>query len=179
MEFDRQKLSRLIHYVIWRAGHRPDFGVAKLNKALWLADARHYMLHGRPITGETYVRHAHAPVPKHLDEILSELQAAGAVTSREEPFTKATTITRYSTDSAPDTSCFNVEELSVVDWWIKQVADEATASADGDVLYRHTWEIAAVGEPIPLNAVLASRIRAPLGEELEWAKAEAQKLGLT
>ena len=179
MDFDRQKFSRLVHYVIWRAGHRPDFGIAKLSKALWFADARHYMIFAMPIAGETNVRQPHAPVPQHLDEILAELQAAGVVTSREEPFTKATTITRFATDAVPDTSCFSVDELGVIDWWIKNVADEPKASAGGDFLHNHTWENAAVGETIPLFAILASRIRSPIGDELEWAKAEAQKLGLT
>ena len=51
MAFDREKFKQLVHYVIWKAGKRDWFGATKLNKVLWFADARAYVLTGRPITG--------------------------------------------------------------------------------------------------------------------------------
>ena len=55
MAFDREKFKQLVHYVIWN-GKRDWFGATKLNKVLWFADARAYVLTGRPITGATYIR---------------------------------------------------------------------------------------------------------------------------
>lgn len=178
MELNKKKLTALVHYVIWRAGQRADFGATKLNKVLWFADARHYMMYGTPITGETYVRQKHGPVPQHINDILSDLRAAGSISTWEEPYFQGS-ITRHATDEAPDVSDFTADELSVIDWWIKHVAEEHTAQTISELSHNYTWQIAAMGEPIPLYAVFAARIRAPLGKELAWAKAEAERLGLT
>ena len=177
MSFNRAKFRALVHYIVWRAGGRESFGATKLNKVLWFADARTYMLHGHPITGESYIRQKHGPVPQHIEAILAELIADGMLRSWTEPF-EMVTIRRFTTDVAPDTSPFSAGELSVVDWWIKHVADEHTARSISELSHNYTWEIAAMGEEIPLYAVFASQIRAPLGKELEWAKAEAERLGL-
>ena len=78
----------------------------------------------------------------------------------------------------PDTAMFSDQELSIVDWWTKHIDEDHTAGSISELSHDYTWEIASMGEEIPLYAVLASRIRAPRGQELEWAKAEAERLGL-
>jgi len=177
MSLDVDKLKALTLYIIWRAGHREGFGATKLNKVLWFADARHYVMHGKPITGASYSRERHGPVPHRIAEVRDELQEAGLISVWKEPYFGAE-ITRFTTDSPPDISMFTADELSVADWWIKHIADEHTARSISELSHNYTWEVAGVGENIPLYAVLASRIRAPLGQELDWAKAEAERLGL-
>src|SRR5262245_12632025 len=73
MPFDKLKFKRLVHYIIWKAGKRDWFGAVKLNKVLWFADARAYVLTGQPITGETYVRGPYGPMPQHIKEANDEL----------------------------------------------------------------------------------------------------------
>lgn len=177
MALDKTKLKALVRYVIWRAGHQDGFGATKLNKVLWFSDARHYMAHGSPITGETYVRQRHGPVPKHIEEIKSELEADAAIERWREEY-QGVEIERFLSVDPPDTSLFTAEELQMIDWWVKHVAEEHTARSISELSHNYTWQVAAMGEEIPLYAVFASRIRAPLGQELEWAKAEAERLGL-
>jgi len=55
MEFDREKFKTLV-YIAWKAGGRDWFGATKLNKVLWFAEARAFVLHGKPIVGATYIR---------------------------------------------------------------------------------------------------------------------------
>lgn len=177
MTLKREKLKALVLYVIWRAGHREGFGATKLNKVLWFADARHYMVHGASITGETYIRQPHGPVPKHIDEIKNELIVEGAIQTMDEEY-RSVSLKRHLTDGPPDTTMFTGDELTLIDWWIRHVAEEHTAKSISELSHNYTWQIAEPGAEIPLYAVFASRIRAPLGEELDWAKAEAKRLGL-
>ena len=79
MDFDREKFKRLVHYVIWKAGKRDWFGATKLNKVLWFAESRVYVLTGKGITGATYVREKHGPVPRAMMPIRAELEREGTV----------------------------------------------------------------------------------------------------
>jgi hypothetical protein len=86
MKFDRDKLKALVLYVIWRAGQQEGFGATKINKVLWFADARRYEVFGQSITGETYVRQPHGPVPQHIDEIKRELESDGSIKGWSETY---------------------------------------------------------------------------------------------
>jgi hypothetical protein len=66
-----------------------------------------------------------------------------------------------------------------VDWWIGHIDKDHTANSISEQSQDYTWEIARTSEEIPLYAVFAERIRAPRGKELEWSKAEAERLGLS
>ena len=77
MRLNWEKYKALVHYVCEKAGSDPSvLGVIKLNKVLWYSDAIYYMMTGSPITGETYVKGQHGPVPKNIiraiDELVSE-----------------------------------------------------------------------------------------------------------
>lgn len=178
MNFDAQRFKALVHYIIWRTSHRDGFGATKLNKVLWFSDARAYLLHRKPITGATYIREKYGPVPQQIMPVRTELERDGIISVREEPYF-GKKITRFSTREKPNTAIFSPEELQIVDWWIKHVAEDHTAESVSELSHDYMWEIAELGEQLPLYAVFATRIRAPQGKELEWAKAEAKRLGLT
>jgi Protein of unknown function (DUF4065) len=177
MRFDKEKFKILVLYVIWRAGHRDGFGSTKLNKVLWFADARAYVLHKKPITGATYIREKHGPVAKQMLSIDKELRQKGLIEVRKERYSKHDT-TKLRAFERPDLSLFNDEELSIVDHWIKHIDEDRIDDAQDALAHDYAWQIAEMGEVIPLYAVLATRVRAPRGKELEWAKAEAARLGL-
>lgn len=177
MAFDQEKFKALVLYIIWRAGHREGFGATKLNKVLWFVDARSYMMYRKPITGATYVREKHGPVPRQMMAVRDELVSEGRLAIAKEPYFSGE-ITKFKALEPPDVSAFSTEEMNLVDWWIKHVDEEHTAVSVSELSHDYMWELAQTGEDIPLYAVFASRIRAPLGKELEWAKAEAERLGL-
>ena len=148
-----------------------------LNKALWFSDARANEALGRPITGETYVRQKFGPVPKHIFEVLEDLEREGQIMVWSEPFYEHK-ITRFRAFEPPSTDLFTASEMSLIDWWIKHIDEEHSAASISDKSHDYAWKIAGMGEEIPLHAFLASRIREPNEEELNWAKGEADKLGL-
>lgn len=173
MEFDREKFKQLVHYVIWKAGHRDWFGATKLYKALWFAEARLYVLTGKPITGAAYIRQEHGPVPRAIMPIREELAREGAILIRQEG-----KMLRFTALTRPDTAAFSPDELKTVDWWINHIATDHTAQTISDESHDYAWEIAHMGEELPFFALFASRVRPPDNSELAWAKGMATALEL-
>ncbi|MBU1212254.1 MAG: SocA family protein [Alphaproteobacteria bacterium] len=176
MDFDRDKFKLLVHYVVWKTSDVEGFGATKLNKVLWFADARSYEVWGRSITGETYIRQQFGPVPEHITEAMGELVNEGPVQAWSQPFYDRQLI-RYSTDEAPDTSAFTVDELGLIDWWIKHVAEDHSAVSISEKSHDFGWRISLRGESLPYKAFLAKRIRSPReGDELNWARRMAEEI---
>ena len=169
MTFDEIKFKALVLYILWRAGGVPAFGATKLNKVVWFSEARCFEALGKEITGETFIREKFGPVPRHIKGVLRELTESGQVQAWTEPYHEHQ-IQRYSVANPPDISTFSPQELSFIDWWIKHISEEHTARSISDKSHDYGWQIAEMGETLPLHAVLASRIREPTAEEVEWAQ---------
>lgn len=177
MVFDKEKFKALVLYVIWRTGNKPGFGATKLNKVLWFADARAYLQLGKPITGATYTRGEFGPIPRQIMPVRKELESEGCIKVTTEPY-YSREITRFHLTGPPSRFPFSDEERKIIDYWLQHIDEDHTAESVSDMSHDYPWEIAEMGEVIPLHAVFATRIRAPEGAELEWAKAEAKRLGL-
>lgn len=173
MQYDLEKLKRLIHYVAWKAGKNDWFGATKLYKVLWFADARQFVLTKKPITGAVYVREKHGPIPKHAMQARAALVSEGAL-----QIAKEGKLTRFVANTKPDISIFSPEEIAAVDYWIKHIDEDHTAESISEVTHDYAWEIARMGEEIPLYAVLATRIREPNEQELGRLRQRAKHLGL-
>lgn len=176
MSFDREKFKQLVLYVIWKTSDVRDFGATKLNKVLWFSDARAFETLGKSITDETYIRQKFGPVPRHIDEVLGELISDGEIQAWTEPHYDFA-VKRYSAHQPADTSKFTADELGLIDWWIKHVAEDHTAVSISEKSHDYGWKIARQGEELPFKAFLAKRIRPPNeGEELDWARNAAKEL---
>ncbi len=173
MRLDFEKFKKAVHYVVWKVGSHKGFGATKLNKALWFADARVYVLKGHPITGVKYIRQKYGPVPNAVMPAREALEKDGLIEIwRDERQT------RFRTKVKPDMSSFADYEIQALDHWIKVIDEDHTADSISDKTHDYGWMIAKMGEEIPLYAILAERVRRPQGEELEWARKEAERLGL-
>jgi Protein of unknown function (DUF4065) len=170
---DLEKLKRLIHYVAWKAGRNDWFGATKLYKVLWFADARQFVLTKKPITDAVYIREKYGPVPKHAMIARRELEREKAV-----KITKDGNLTRIVALTKPDVSMFTLDELKAVDYWIHHIDKDHTATSISDRSHDYAWDIAKMGEELPLIAVLANRIREPLELELDRFRKRAKILGL-
>jgi hypothetical protein len=178
MQFDREKFKSLVHYVIARAGDRDGFGAVKLYKVLWFSDARAYMLTGNPITGENYIREKYGPVPVHALGVLQELSLDGMIRIWGDVHYNHR-IRRFSSLTNPDRLALTNDQRSIVEYWIKHIAEDHTAESISEESHDLAWELAQLKEPIPYQAIFASRIRDPEGEELKWAASRAKELGLS
>lgn len=73
------KLVEAVIYLAERSAEDPHFGLTKLTKLLYFADAAAYCKHGVPITGATYLHFPHGPYPANWHQLRREMQDAGAV----------------------------------------------------------------------------------------------------
>lgn len=75
----KDKLVEAVIYLAERSADDPNFGLTKLTKLLYFADAAAYRKHGVPITGATYLHFPHGPYPANWHQLRREMQAAGDV----------------------------------------------------------------------------------------------------
>lgn len=178
MTFSRDKYKALVLYIIWRTSHIAGFRSTKLNKALWFSEARAFEAHGETISGETFIRDKFGPRSQHLKEVCGELEESGHIEPFVEPVFSYNSI-RYRSLQPAETSLFSDQQLALIDWWISTIADKHTAASISDLSHDYGWEVAAMGEELPIRAFLARRIRQPeTSEEANWARDEAKRLGL-
>lgn len=168
-EFDREKFKDAMHYVVSRAGDHPGFGAIKLYKVLWFADAKTFLTTGKPITGEEYIRQKWGPVPKHSLPIRTELEQEGRIKVWEDRYFNRP-LTRFKSRRPALTNRLSRDELLTLNHWIKTVDEDHTAGSISDESHDYAWEIAKMGEPLPLYAFLASRLRDPTDEDFERAR---------
>jgi hypothetical protein len=177
MQFDHNKFKALLHYVVWKAGDKDGFGATKLYKVLWFSDARSYMLLAAPITGEHYIREKYGPLPAHAQSIVQELVNDGAIRVWNDTYYNQP-IRHFHSLRTPDKLSLDSKQREIVDYWIKHIADEHTATSISEQSHDYAWETAKLGEEIPYHAIFATRIRDPKGDELEWASRRAKELRL-
>lgn len=171
MRYDSAKFKAMVHYVIWKCADGSKLGATKLNKILWLSDMKYYMLNGRPISGASYTKQQFGTVPKPIMPIREELESEGAIRIwRDRSFAGSHGKDVFLAKTRPDLSAFTADELSTLDYWIAHVCHEHTAASISEETHDYVWEIAAIGETIPMYAVFATRLREPNDEEIAWAK---------
>ncbi|ABB56794.1 Panacea domain-containing protein [Synechococcus elongatus] len=172
----RDKLKSLVHYICSKRSGSPSLGSTKLNKILWFLDSIVYRQTGKPITGAKYKKLQHGPVPVDILAIQKELESEGKISvsyDRSYGFGFRTTI--YTSLQEPDKSLLEEDELKFVDIVISRICDGHTARSISEHSHDVIWEAAAMGEEIPLEAVLASE-EAPLEpEDIDWARGVIRK----
>ena len=176
MSYHAEKLKHLAHYVIAKCGSKAGFGATKLNKILWFADARQYMLTGKSITGAVYTKQEFGPVPKAIMPVRSALIREGKI--REFPPKQKFQGHGFKSLANPDLTLFTAAEIANVDYWLKEICDNHTADSISELSHDYGWEIADMGSALPFSAFMAERIRKPNDEEMSWVRAEVQRLGL-
>lgn len=173
MQFDKTKFERLVHYVIWKTDRYDWFGATKLNKVLWFVDARSYILNGNSITGETYVRGPFGPIPRDMESAQKALIAEGAIR-----IAKQGKLTRFVSLVPAQDTWFSETELQTINWWISEIALNHTATSISEETHDYVWDIAKMGEELPLYAYRVARIQEPTDEDMARFKKRAQDLGL-
>ncbi|HEX8450936.1 MAG TPA: Panacea domain-containing protein [Longimicrobium sp.] len=164
---DDEKMAELILYISDRSQLDPPYGAIKLNKILFYADFLHYAKHGRPITGQEYMKLNQGPAPRRLVPVRKRLVAARELIVREVPYGTMRQ-ERPIALRAADLTGFNGEEIAMVDsvislfWGLsaRQVS-EISHEFDG-------WKLADYKETIPYDMALLSD-REPTEEDLALA----------
>ena len=168
-KFNRDKLKALVHYVCEKAEDPACLGAIKLNKVLWYADSIFFKIHGTSITGETYVKRQFGPVPRHIVGIIDDLVAENKIArGRVDHFghvkSEFIAIAQASVDE------FTAPEIQVIDSAFEHVCLNHTAKSISEETHGVIWEIANMGEPIPLSTVFAAEVGEVDEEDFAWAR---------
>lgn len=174
MQLDWKKFLSTIHYVCHKATDPSVLGAVKLNKVLWYSDVIRYQVAGTPITGETYVKRQHGPVPLHIPRAVEELVSRGVI-ARGKVDHFGHKKNEYISLLDPDLSIFSAEEISIIDEAFEHVCLNHTAKSISEETHGVIWRLAAMGEAMPYSTVFASEEGEIDENDLAWANA---KLGL-
>lgn len=177
--FDPNKFDNLVHYIIWQCPDMDKLGSVKLQKILWKADTEHYVLKGEPITGARYLKRQYGPATNELLPARERLKERGQIDFwRDDKFAGDYPKDAYKAVEPPSANFLTKEQRRIVDYWIKEICLKHTANSISEETHDLAWEIANMGEELPMEAALVGRAREPEGEELERVKKRARELGL-
>lgn len=166
--FENQKFKTAVHYVCSRCTDPSKLGATKLNKVLWYADAISYLAKGKPITGMKYKKLQHGPVPSDICWAIDSLQAEKKIMvgqSDHYGYIKKD----YVSLIAPDLNDLEKDEIDLIHLVMDFVCDKNTASSISKLSHDIVWEAAAMGEEIPLQALLAAKSGEITDADKAWA----------
>jgi hypothetical protein len=164
---NRAKLKALVHYIVSKSDPS-RLGAIRLNKILWYLDTISYRSDGASITGETYIKRQHGPVPAHILSIVGELEHENAVVVRTR-HRFGYPMTDYIAMTDADVSALSPAEIELADEIRALICDEHTAMSISQLSHTQVWEAANIGEEIPMQATLASSPGEVTDELLHWA----------
>jgi hypothetical protein len=152
MNVNSDKLAELILYVSDRHAADETFGSVRLAKTLFYTDFLFYARMGRPITGETYVRGSHGPMPAHLLDTCDRMRREHALLI-EERLVHGSAQDRPIATRRADLSAFTAEEVAVIDY----VQNQLEGFGESELEHRFkAWELAEEGEEIPYHTAFLS-----------------------
>jgi hypothetical protein len=172
MEFNRDKFKALVLYICAAVEDRDQLGLTKLNKILWYSDAIAYLKWREPITGETYDKRQFGPMPRDIYTVIEELEAAKVLAvsvSDHFGYKKKEFIPLIEAK----TDMFSADQIALVDDIIQAICDGHTAKSISKLSHDEIWKMAKIGEELPYEAVLVSRLGELDGADMAWATERA------
>ncbi|MEQ9566669.1 MAG: DUF4065 domain-containing protein, partial [Pseudomonadales bacterium] len=127
-----------------------------------------------PITGATYIRMERGPVPNDGEAIRRQMVADGLISQKKERYYSYDKW-RFKSLSSPLANVFSEDEKATIDYWIKHIDEDHTAESISDESHDYAWEVASMGEALPLTAIFANRVRDPNSDERAWAEKIARE----
>ena len=173
IQFDRAKLSEVVHYVCARIP-APELGRVKLHKILYYADMLHFASTGRPLTGVDYQKQPFGPVARHLSWALGSLVQAGKLeVKRRDYFGFA----KYDFIAlkAPDASRLSALERQLIDD-VSDFVCARSAREISELSHNAAWECVGVGERIPYFTAFDLQPVEISDEDVEWGASEARRI---
>lgn len=168
---DRKKFKSLVHLICSRCQDNPSrLGAVKLNKVVWYIETNYYVgTGGKSLTGVRFTKQKNGPVAAAMVPVIKELVDEGALVVNDVSYYSFSK-KEYITKKQPNLSLFTADEIQLIDRMIDAVCDLHTAASISDATHTESWEIAEMGETIPLFAIMA-KPRRITDADRAWADA--------
>ena len=152
-----EKLKEALHYVIARCDDPARLGAIRLNKIMWFADRYAYRVNGATITADSYVKRRLGPVPKNVLAAIDELASEQKIAVREAPVPGGYVMRHFFGIKEVDVEALSEQDRKILDAFTGVICDNFSANEISDATHDHVWEIAELGEEIPLFTTFAKR----------------------
>lgn len=174
--FKKGKFKTLVQFIVSRCADDPSrLGFTKLNKILWYAETGYWLRTGEPLTGANYVKRQHGPVPACIEFMVDELKEEKKLFVRDVPYyghNKAEFIPLQEPENID--MFFTASDIDEFTRIIDFVCDENTAKSISKLSHTESWEIAEIGDKLPLYTILS---KGEVTEEhLKWADEKIKEL---
>ena len=161
------KFANLVHYIISEQGDMRNLGIKKLNKVLWYADTIAYRATGKTITSERYIKRQCGPVPKNILATIRSLERKNKILTSELDIPWRAK--GFVSLSNVDITLFSREELKIVDTVLSHICNKRIVTSISDMSYNTIWDVAELGEEIPMFVVLAGHPGVVTKRDQKWA----------
>jgi hypothetical protein len=165
------KFKALVHQIVDSCEDPHRLGATKLNKICWYADTIAYRFHGRSITGETYVKRKHGPVPKSILPAIRELEEEGKTRVRDHTYLPSKKVRLFVSLKDADPKALTQDERVILAYVIDAVCNHHTAASISQLSHDAIWDAANEGEEIPLAATLVAEPAQLTPRASEWGLA--------
>lgn len=151
-DVDPQKFSKILIYIASRIGARAEVGESTLYKLLYFIDFDYYEAHEASLTGLSYIRTAHGPVPtKTFDDSVAQMIAAGELEIVSTKYFKNTQ-RKYLPAVAPSLGTLTAREIKHIDRELTWRGDLSTHELLTLIQRDPPWRVAREGDAIPYHA---------------------------
>ncbi len=147
-----EKFKNVLLYILERCAGKPNVGETVLYKLLYFSDFNHYELYEEHLTGATYRKLPHGPVPQNLDDVLFQMMDQGQLQRVKTDF-HGYMQTRYLPLAKPDLTTLRASEKDIIDKVIEQMSDWSAKSISD---YSHKdmpWLASKEGDKIDYELV--------------------------
>ncbi|MBS8122505.1 type II toxin-antitoxin system antitoxin SocA domain-containing protein [Candidatus Vampirococcus lugosii] len=146
---DHKKFKNLILYILTKCGQKPNIGKTVLNKLLYFSDFNYYENKWENISNQDYIKLPRGPVPKDIDDVLTQMEDDKQIEKLETEF-KGYKQIRFIPNIRYDLSVFNGLEIEIIDNVIEKLsnmnAKQVSDYSHNDMPYISTKNI---GDKIP------------------------------
>jgi hypothetical protein len=163
-----QKFKELLIYISEQSEGDSSYGATKANKILFFADFLAYLYLGRSITGWSYERMNHGPVPVDIYSTRNEMELEDSLLVYDRDY-HGNRQTRYVARRQPDLSMFSAEEISLVDRLLRENWGKSARDISDESHRFAGWAFAHDREIIPYEVALVN-FREPTPAEIEYGQ---------
>lgn len=152
---DYKKFAELILEVCNQSKDDNHCGSVKLNKLLFFIDFNAYATLGHSISGQTYRKLKHGPVPEQILPVLQEMMNNGDI-EKEQKLVYDYTMNTIVANRVANTAMFTKDELTLIETTINKYKDKNGRDVERISHDFIGWGIANLKEEIPYQTVYIS-----------------------
>lgn len=136
----------------------PGLGEIQLRKALVMTDIFNESFYGEGLTGATYIKYTHGPIPDHDSWLkIQSMLWDGTLYLKEEPV-GTWTKHAYYTKADPDYQAFTGEQIAFIQA-AARFAKKNSASMLSKMTHDEVYNNTPFGEVIPLSSMFGIRVK--------------------